>query len=382
MQETLIVALIGVCAAILFAVLLHNVRREKNNTSPGQEQYYAALSAYLSGDLDKALKKFHETIKVNTEIIDAYIKIGDILRALGAPEKSAKIHHDLLIRQNLSDDQQVSIYHALAEDYKAEKNYSLALEALDKLTLLDANDSWAGHFRIALHEATNDWQNATAAVAAHPALSREEQQCRIARYLTAQGAELAQNSKEHDARLRFREASKASPEYLPPYLELVDSYMRDGRPKAALTVLRQIVTFNTPYPDLIFGRLKQVLFELGLYGDLEKYYHEFQETPSTRVEASLGLCELYVKKGELDKAVDTCKTALSHEPQRLEALLMLTQLHLKLGQNDKAGENLAHIEAQLIARQSNFTCSSCGHHGGRFFFRCPNCQTWDTAQRG
>lgn len=382
MQETLVLALIGILAAIVFAMLIHNSRKENKKVFPGQDLYYAGLSAFLSGDLEKALKKFYATIQQNTENIDAYIKIGDILRNMGAAERAAKVHRDLLIRQNLNDDHKISIYHALAEDYKADKKYTLALDALDKLAALDESDSWAATFRISLYEATNDWVNATAAVETHPTLTREEQLHRTALYLTAQGLELAMVGKEHDARLRFREAMKASPSYLPPYLELVDSYMRDGRPKAALTILRQIVAFETPFPELIFGRLKQVLFELGLYGDLERYYQEFLESPSTLVVAYLGLAELYIKKGEIEKAVEACKSALSHQPECLEAHLMLAHFFLKLGQNDKASENLAQIKGQLLARQNNFKCSSCGHRMERYFYRCPQCQTWDSAQRG
>ena len=381
MQATALVILASLAAALFFILALHKSQREKAPVSPGQTHYFAGLSALLAGDREKALQKFLATVRADTEYIDAYIKIGDILRDLGSVDRAVRIHQDLLVRQNLNTDQTIQVHKSLAQDYRSQGDFNQALHIIQRIFALDSNDGWTADLQIAILAEKNDWSGAADAVAKHSRLTRDEKHKRIAHYRTAQGMALARESKEHEARLRFREAIKEDQTWLPPYLELIDSYMRDLRPKAALSILRKIYGFKWPFPELIFSRLKQVLYDLGLYGELEQFYTDLQQTHPDITETYLGLAELQAKKGDTEKALQTCLTALSDEPERMDARLALAMLYLRLNRKEKAFETLSQLETQIMERQRRYACSSCGRQTEHYFYLCPHCKNWDTAKK-
>jgi len=382
MNESLIVALVGIGAGIAFLAATRFLGRKKQDVSVAQTDYFAGLSYYLAGDRDNALAKFLATVRKDTEYIDAYIKIGDILRDMGRGEQSVKIHRDLLVRLNLTSEQTLSIYRSLAQDYRSVKNYQQAIESVEKIFAIDKNHLWAAEFQMQLYEETGEWDKAVERINQNGRLSREDKKRFTAQYRLAQGLDLAQQGREHDARLRYREAIRENDRMLAPYLELVDSYMRDHRPKAAMTVLKKIANLKWAFPELIFDRLKLALYELGSFGDLEKYYTELMQNFPDSSDAQLGLAELYLKKGNLNRAITACSSALANDPDRLDVRLMLTDLYLRKGASEKASGLLAEAVTALVSRQRHYICTQCNHRTDRYFFRCPQCHAWESASRG
>ncbi len=382
MHESLIAAIIGISAAGLFLLTVRSLRRQKQASSPAQTSYFAGLSYYLAGDKEKALQRFLETVRKDTDYVDAYIKIGDILRGMGQTENAIKIHRDLLVRQQLTDEQKLAIYRALAEDYKANKNYPQAIDMVQKIFELEKNHPWARTFQIELYEEMGDWPQAIACIEENDQLTKEEKKKRKAFYLLEQGLSLAKEGKEHEARLRYREAIKENGALLAAYLELVDSYLRDGRPKAALTVLKKMTKMKWPFAELVFDRLKQVLFELGLFSDLEQFYAEIEPAYPESADVQMGLAEIYLKKGDLNRAEAACRAALATEPDRLDAKLLLADLCLKKSDLVCASESLSSALLQVGHKSRIYLCGSCGYRLHQYFYRCPNCKVWDSAQRG
>ena len=117
------------------------------------------------------------------------------------------------------------------------------------------------------------------------------------------GRQFVKEKREHDGRLRFREALKLNSKSVPAFLELADSYMREKRDGDALAVLEKFVKSNPSSSGLAFTRLKQVLFDLGHFSDIENIYFELAKNNPYIIEGHLGLAEIYEKKGELHKAM-------------------------------------------------------------------------------
>ena len=68
---------------ILIITVIYMVWRLQNQKrTKGQEykDYIKALNYLIDGNLERAVEYFHNSIRIDTENIDAYIKIGDIFR--------------------------------------------------------------------------------------------------------------------------------------------------------------------------------------------------------------------------------------------------------------------------------------------------------------
>ena len=87
-MDPIIVGLIGGGVLILF-VLIAILSVEKERAGEKLRLNILLLLIFLSlVKKQKALEKFRSTVRLDTEYIDAYVKIGDIFRDLGAQEKS------------------------------------------------------------------------------------------------------------------------------------------------------------------------------------------------------------------------------------------------------------------------------------------------------
>jgi lipopolysaccharide assembly protein B len=383
MSQMLTVVIFGFTILLFFYLMILRSRKLKLEApNPAQAEYFSGLSYLISGFKEKALEKFRATVYHDTEYIDAYVKIGDILRDMGAADKSVKIHRDLLVRSNLTVDQQISINQALMQDYKCLQQWSSALEICSKIIQLDKANQWALDYQTTIYEEMGDWQNAIESLKHLDSLSKEEKKKRTAYYRLQQGLALTAEQKEHDGRVRFRDAIREMPDFLPPYLELVDSYMRDNRAKAALTILKKIIMEESQFPELVFARLKQVLFELGMYSEMEALYSDVLRDRPQLVEALLGQAEIYEKKGQTKEAVEACKRVLVIDLGRIHAKLMLLRLYLRQRDYAKATDVLGELNDQIMSKQVTYGCSSCGQKLNSYFYRCSFCHTWNSAKRG
>ena len=67
----------------------------------------AALNAMLMSDKSKAITLLSDIVKNDSEHINAYLQLGNLLRE-DDPDRATKIHQMLTVRQNLSKETKVS----------------------------------------------------------------------------------------------------------------------------------------------------------------------------------------------------------------------------------------------------------------------------------
>ena len=77
-----------------------------------------ALNAMVRGDRRIALNHLRDVVKQDTNHIDAYLQMGDILREEGNAQAAVKIHQSLTVRPNLSNDINRDIHKSLALDFE------------------------------------------------------------------------------------------------------------------------------------------------------------------------------------------------------------------------------------------------------------------------
>jgi lipopolysaccharide biosynthesis regulator YciM len=196
-----------------------------------------------------------------------------------------------------------------------------------------------------------------------------------------EGVKLMAERREKEARSRFKEAIKIAPECPPPYIHLADAYLSEERNQEALEVLRQFIERNPDQSYLAFERLKELLYQGGVYSEIENVYLEIIEQQPDNLQAHLALVENYEKKGEIEKAIDVCSEILDRDGTNQVAKKYLVQLYHRTG-DDKAAVNMAlELINGSIEQKNNFRCRECNYESDEIFWRCPHCLAWETATR-
>ena len=99
----------------IFAYFKRRPKPRKNTDS----LYTDALNAMVRGDSDGAMRLLRNVVRQDTDHLDAYLQLGDILREEGNPQQAIKVHHSLTVRPGLSENFRMHIHKSLAQDYIA-----------------------------------------------------------------------------------------------------------------------------------------------------------------------------------------------------------------------------------------------------------------------
>ena len=96
--------------------------------------YTHALNAMVRGDSRTALNNLRHVVKQDTNHIDAYLQMGDILREEGNAQAAIKIHQSLTVRPNLDNDVKIDIHRSLALDLLSFDNFIKFVHVIRSIT--------------------------------------------------------------------------------------------------------------------------------------------------------------------------------------------------------------------------------------------------------
>ena len=379
MDSTFILFFVLLIALTSLVAIFFFKRKPSPSAHDAATEYTAGLNFLLAGDKDAALKKFKATVNKDSENIDAYLKIGDILRDSGQIEKAIGVHKYLTIRPGLDKRERNLILESLAKDYQTAKEYSKARELVNEVLQKDRHNSWAQKLKLKLYEEEENWENAFHTYKNLKRTNGALRNDRLALYRVQAGMQLIEQNRTKDAQSRFKDAIKIAPDSPPAYICLADSYKQENRQKEAIKVLKQFVVKVPAYSYLAFERIKDLLYERGVYGEIENFFLEVIESQPGNLMARLALAENYEKKGDVQKAIDTCLEVLNKEASNSDAKKYLVRLYNKNGDNDSAMEYALDLIDNSLKKKENFKCQHCDHESNDFFWRCQVCNHWESA---
>ena len=185
----------------------------------------------------------------------------------------------------------------------------------------------------------------------------------------------------HEARIRFRDAVKQDSGCFAAYMELVRSYVREERHASALKELRRLVQTLPRYADVALKTFEDFMFDSGHFDDIEALYKQAMNTHPENIGAYLGLAEIYDKKGEIRKAAEFCRQALKFDKNNLKVKLFLIRTENKLQRFERSAELANSIADSFLNEPTQFQCRECSHRQTDYFLRCPECRTWNSAEK-
>ena len=312
--------------------------------------YTDALNAMVRGDKRTALKHLRDVVKQDTNHVDAYLQMGDILREEGNALAAIKIHQSLTVRPNLKNDVKIHIHRSLALDYNQISQLAKARREVELLLKLDKKNLWANEFLLALFEKQQDWDKATQISKIIQKVKQLQDPTQIARFLVLKGMDKHEKGKVDEAIKTFDIAAKTDPNYEKTYLCLGDIYLFKRDLVKAIDNWEKYALLNPENGKMIYSKIEAALFDLGRFSEVEKFYERIVDKDPSNLSALTKLANVLEEKGEHNSALSLVEDALSKNQTSIHAHLMKLKLSLQVS---KPNELSNHIDKIIQLLTSN-----------------------------
>lgn len=371
--------------AALFAYALN--RSSRRRTSQAPKLYMEALRALVDGDDHVAFERLKMTANEDSSNIDAYLKLGDLLRKRGKYDRAIRVHEELTLRLGLSKSAQVAVHKALAQDYVGAGNHQQAESSLLKILELDKENLWAANQLVALYESTGRFDEAYEARKASLKISGLKDGQSLALYKTLAGTKLATQGKKSEARVEYKDALSHDPNCIPALLYIGDAYWEDGRADEAVEWWMRLANAHPQAAHLVFERLERAYFDLGQYGEITKFYDRIIEKNPDNTTALIGLADLALKKGEFDRALQQYRHVLEVDNDNVAARAGIISALARMKRWPQVADEVDHLLDAAAFAETDYICSKCGQREHEPTWYCPQCKAvgsfklWDTSSQ-
>ncbi|RMF59811.1 MAG: hypothetical protein D6748_05515 [Calditrichaeota bacterium] len=354
--------------------------RRKQQTERQSNVYQEALENTLEGNERVAIQKFKDAIREDSENINAYIHLGDLLRKRGMVPNAIRIHRDLTLRTTLTHTQRVRIQKSLILDYEAANDWEKASKIAQTLLELEKKpDLWLVQKMVDLYEKTGQWKAASELIDKFQKKLSPQYQKRVALYLVFQGLELQEKGSGKEGRVLFKEALKKDSNCAAAYYYLGRSYKQENRLEDAVEYWKKMCFAVPEKSYIVFSDLEKASFEIGRFSDVERHYMEMIDSFKNNLKPGLALTEIYTKKGDFDSALDLLKRLEDEHPDAPELITQKVVVLFNKGQYKQAAtQAISLFKENHNYLAPSYQCEKCQYESKEPLWRCPECLGIDT----
>lgn len=381
MQNTNFVTELLIILLILLAlgIIYYYTRRIRKGT-PSKNNYLAALEHLVDGEYKRAIQKFKEAVREDTENIEAYLRLGDLLRERGMSKNALKIHKDLTFRSSLPEEVVQKVNWSLMLDYEVMGELDKAAEIAQKLLEKDGPYSREAANKL-LHylEQKGEWEEAYNACKKFIKPIPAHLKKRLALYQVFEGLQLMDQDEGRDARIKFKDALKNDPKCAAAYYYLGKSYVQEERLEDAIREWNNLCKKIPEKAHVVFDSLEKAWFELGRFAEAEKLYTDLLSSDGTNVYAALALAEIYDKKGDYDLALDLLERIESNHPDDPRIVGRRIKILFNKGQYKIASSKaIDYFKQHNLLENRKYICQECHYQSIEPLWICPQCKSIDS----
>ena len=289
--------------------------------------YTEALNMLVRGDSQNAIRLLRDVVKQDTNHLDAYLQLGDILRDEGNSQNAIKIHQSLTVRPGLDDKLQIQIHQSLAKDYLSLNEISLAKKEAEMILNIDKKEFWATEFLLDLAEKSHDWAQAAHLIKTLD--SNNSDITRLARFKVYEGMGKFENDDRKGAEQCFNKAIEIAPNFGLPHLYLGNLFSENRNLVKALEHWEQYALLDLKNGSSIYSKIESALFDLGRFSEVEKFYQRALKNNPRNQDALAKIANVLEEKGERQKALDLVEDALSQHQDSIKLRLMKLKLSIQ-----------------------------------------------------
>lgn len=370
----LITAIVIVVAAA--AALIAVARRKPRKPVSEESSYQRGLSAAIAGDREEALKQFTAAVREDPNNVDAYVKLGDLLRETGQAKRAAQIHRELMVKRRLPERTRSEIQRSLARDLVKAEQWNDAIETARSLPRAQRNTPLVLALMRDAYENTRVWDKA---LQTHRDLIRsapKTEEPSLGAYRAHLASLILKSGDRTKAKSEFLAAVKADHNCILAYRYLGDITNEEGDTERAIAYWMKLITDRPDRAHLVFDRLEKGYFELGDFGRMLGIYEDVVAKAPSDVWALCGMSRMLERKGEIDEAIRFAREAVKHEGTTLAGHKRLLEVLMRDGRHEQAAEAADGLVSRLSAPAGTMSCPTCGRGQEAPVWRCPHCRAW------
>jgi len=339
-----------ICAVVVGGFYLYYFFRKREEKKV-DNSYLLGLKYMVEGENRRAVEMFKEAVRHNSENIDAYIKLGVILRNENLYKNAIRIHKDLLLREKLTTELRSEINYNLAVDYIRSDSIDKALIYFEEIKSDKKYGSKIINHLLDIYEKNNNWDKAIDTIKSSTILKTEEGKQKHARFKVRKGEELDKTGNGKDARIIYKDALKIDPKCSSAYLLIGDSYIKENRSSDAINIW---INFCEKIPEsahLAFERLEKAWYEKGQFSKTEELYSSILEKDEDNIHVIIRLAAIYGKKGDFKQALRILNDAQKKDTMQELVDFEIVKVLFENGQYKESSEKAI----QLIEKTINLT---------------------------
>ncbi len=345
----------------LFSFLIIMGRRKKENIDRKKlESYVKGINYIIEDETDKAIKELTETAKIDPDMIDIYVSIGNLFRKKGEINRALIIHKSLLARQNLDKNKKLDIYLNVGIDYRKAGLYDRAKKYFKDALSIAPKNQLAKKLLYEVYEDSRDWENA---LVWHKRFDGTDKHI-LAHLYTELGKDKLKEGKTEEAKKNFERAIKEYKECFDALINLGDIYFHYGKIEKAYEFWEKACKIRPELCDVALNRIKD---DAILKEKVKKLLLEMPDNDFIRFFAA----ESYIRLGEKKKAESLYKSLLKKGITSFSILKRLVEI------NSETPDYVKLFVNYTPSTPLKYTCTNCGYSSGKLFFRCPKCKSWD-----
>ncbi|MEO0106102.1 MAG: tetratricopeptide repeat protein [candidate division WOR-3 bacterium] len=363
--------LIIIIALIAFIIYFYFKPRKKR--SYANIPYLESFTAELENNNELAIKKLKEALNIDTDLVEGYIRLGNLYRKKGDIERAIKIHQSLTVRPTLRKEEEKKVYFSLVQDYLESNRPNKAIAYLREILKIDKNEKNARDLLLKIYEDSNNYQDC---INLYEEYSYDVDARRLAYYYAALGnARLSESTEDKnenikEATILFKKALRIKPDSVSTLYASAEFYKNIGDLKKAKDFYLKLLELQPDYAFLIIDELEKVAYETRTFDQIIPLYEKIFRGNPKNFSVAFALADLYEKKNEIDQAKEIYRKIAELYPEAL-----LPRIHiLKLSLDTKSIRKEIN-EIEKIAKQYKFVCTKCGNKIKKFTFLCLNCRS-------
>lgn len=313
--------------------------------------YVEALRDLLDGREESAFSKLRQAVAEDSDNLDAYLRLGQILREHGKAERALQVHKDLTLRAGLKSEDKAAVLRQLTADYLELDNFDMAEAAVKELLQYDSNNRWAHTRLLEIQKKAEKWEDAYDTAVTLMKIESNKSKKPLAVFKYKMGMALYKKREYHKARVIFKEALGLDPKYSDAYIAIGDSYNIEGRHEDAVSFWEKLIEAAPSEGHQVLERLQKTLYDLGRFGDTESICEKILEQVPDDVIAKLTLADIYKKKGELEAAERLLSEIVETDLSDVNVVMQLVRLYLEKRDNQKLDRLFRMVEKSRLAKE-------------------------------
>jgi lipopolysaccharide biosynthesis regulator YciM len=371
------VILIAAAVLVVAAVLVAALWRRRQPERP-QDPYIEALTLLIDGDVARAFDRLQSVVKRGAAPVDAYIRLGELLRERGDASKALQIHKSLTVKSDLTRKEKVALFVNIAEDYaqlgRSDQAVTVLDTALNRMNLREESI-----YSILARESHNlgrveDAYGYLRELKKLGTIGDRE----ISLYLATVGADMAADERQNkDAKRTLHRALKHDAGCAPAHLALGDAEAKSGNYDEAIRHWRRAAVMSEELSRVALERLEKLMFERGTFNEIGKVYQEVLDARPEDERATMALASFFKKQGRVEDAISMLEDYQATRPHSVESTLLLTSMYA-VARDSSDLERFLDENEELFTTNERYTCQVCGYESSTMRWHCSHCNGFDT----